>query len=319
MITFLGSLSELIEIMRSFYEAIGVLESNHSRITTAFACFLRIAAKARKIENAELRRFAQGCIGERAKLFSIPIMALATFLDPRYRFKFRVQRQPELFKLIGKIGRGCRYSLKSLHAPSQQFEEYTKGHAPFDLDVEEAKLLADPWHWWCGKKNTAPELATIALKLLSISPTTASCERTFSLMGWIYSKRRNKLTSERLSDMTKIIDFYDSSDQNKYKGKSDVAHKSLEECLEDEELDLTELLESVESERHMGEAQSMMYDEEILNEDNGVDNLLEKIIDIDAFSNDELGQAGNDVEPEIVEEEVGDEQFKTVLPFDDSP
>ncbi|PKC05754.1 hypothetical protein RhiirA5_360991, partial [Rhizophagus irregularis] len=44
----------------------------------------------------------------------------------------------------------------------------------------------------------------LALKILSITPHNAGCERVFSILGWFTNKRRTKLKVEKLEAMAKL-------------------------------------------------------------------------------------------------------------------
>ena len=49
------------------------------------------------------------------------------------------------------------------------------------------------------------------MTLFSICPNSASCERRFSICGWITNKRRLQLSVERLESMLKLITYYRSN------------------------------------------------------------------------------------------------------------
>lgn len=51
-------------------------------------------------------------------------------------------------------------------------------------------------------------LQSLALRLFSICPNSASCERGFSMCGWITNKRQLRLEVERLESITKLISYY---------------------------------------------------------------------------------------------------------------
>jgi hypothetical protein len=51
----------------------------------------------------------------------------------------------------------------------------------------------DPKRVWYLYKDTAPELSSVAIALLSIVPSEAAVERSFSMQDMVHSKRRNKL------------------------------------------------------------------------------------------------------------------------------
>ena len=60
-----------------------------------------------------------------------------------------------------------------------------------------------PWHpsdWW--KLARVPEeISKICRKILACSPSTGSLERLFSTFGWVHSKERNRLGTEKAGKM----------------------------------------------------------------------------------------------------------------------
>lgn len=68
---------------------------------------------------------------------------------------------------------------------------------------EDNVYLVTPLLWWRGLRGTCT-LAEVAVKILGAPVTSAATERTFSTFGWIHSKKRNRLTSERAAKLTYI-------------------------------------------------------------------------------------------------------------------
>ncbi|CAB4390706.1 unnamed protein product [Rhizophagus irregularis] len=46
------------------------------------------------------------------------------------------------------------------------------------------------------------------MKILSITPHNAGCERVFSIVGWMANKRRTRLNVEKLESMAKLHTYY---------------------------------------------------------------------------------------------------------------
>lgn len=63
------------------------------------------------------------------------------------------------------------------------------------------KYRVTPLLWWRGLRGTC-ELAVVAIKILGAPVTSAATERSFSTFGWIHSKKRNRLTSQRAAKLT---------------------------------------------------------------------------------------------------------------------
>ena len=51
-------------------------------------------------------------------------------------------------------------------------------------------------------------LIQLALKLFSVTPHAAGCERVWSNLGWLYGKRRNRLGLNKIENMYKLSSYY---------------------------------------------------------------------------------------------------------------
>ncbi|CAG8831284.1 30620_t:CDS:2, partial [Racocetra persica] len=63
-------------------------------------------------------------------------------------------------------------------------------------------------NWWESidlKKNE--DIKSLAIKLHSISPHNAACERVFSVLGWYFRKRRTRLSLDHLEIMAQMHSF----------------------------------------------------------------------------------------------------------------
>src|SRR6266540_3225176 len=61
-----------------------------------------------------------------------------------------------------------------------------------------------PYLWWNLIIDGRSSLSRLAKVIFSITPHSASCERLFSALGWIFGKRRTNLCTETLESMVKI-------------------------------------------------------------------------------------------------------------------
>jgi hypothetical protein len=75
-------------------------------------------------------------------------------------------------------------------------------NAPFSLNID------TPLSWWKTCILSPPYLQLLGIKLFSITPHTASCERIWSICGWMTGKRRTNLSIENLESLVKIHSYY---------------------------------------------------------------------------------------------------------------
>lgn len=60
-----------------------------------------------------------------------------------------------------------------------------------------------PTSWWNGICSST-QLSRVAANILNLPPTSAAVERSFSRHSWIHSGKRNRLTTERASQIVYI-------------------------------------------------------------------------------------------------------------------
>jgi hypothetical protein len=92
-----------------------------------------------------------------------------------------------------------------------QLLKYRNGDPPFNQPFLGSD---DIIKWWTSLEIQPPVLQEFALRLFSICPNSASCERGFSTCGWISSKRRLKLGVDKLESIVKLISYYRSNVSN---------------------------------------------------------------------------------------------------------
>ncbi|KAL0226793.1 hypothetical protein P9112_014117 [Eukaryota sp. TZLM1-RC] len=82
--------------------------------------------------------------------------------------------------------------------------------------------------WWQQFGYDAPELQKLALQVVSQFVSASAVERLWSLHDWIHSKRRNRLTEERVNKLIAVYDFLASCRQEE---DSEEDNKT-EDCIE---------------------------------------------------------------------------------------
>ena len=65
-----------------------------------------------------------------------------------------------------------------------------------------------PLKWWKTCQMDPPYLQYLAVKLFSVSLHAASCERIWSVCGWIYRTHYTRLLVENLDAIAQIHSYY---------------------------------------------------------------------------------------------------------------
>ncbi|CAJ0904228.1 10920_t:CDS:2 [Entrophospora sp. SA101] len=109
------------------------------------------------------------------------------------------------------IGKRLGFDLHESKILCEQLRKYKDHEEPFDLDI--VCCSEDPTSWWnlIDTDSQPDTLPTLARYLFSICPNSASCERGFSMLGWLFHKRRLNLNLQRLESMSKMIMYWKSN------------------------------------------------------------------------------------------------------------
>ena len=157
---------------------------------------------------------------------------------------------------------------KELHA---QLRAYFNNEKPYNASF--SSDYDTPYLWWNSIIDGHSSLSRLAKVLFSITPHSASCERLFSALGWLFGKRRINLGVETLESMAKIYLYSlnnSKKDLNYTDSKSENDIKQMINTIFEEE----EFLNEKEDDDDLNEPQQPQPEEtdEVLN--------IEEIIDL---------------------------------------
>lgn len=82
---------------------------------------------------------------------------------------------------------GGKNSANRLVAQLSAYKNYTK---PYEFEFVDDLHCAESW--WKMIEQKENWIQKLALKILSITPHNVGCERLFSVLGWMCSKRRKR-------------------------------------------------------------------------------------------------------------------------------
>lgn len=110
---------------------------------------------------------------------------------------------PEIAAHLKKYKHSKKQSAETLLA---QLGEFYLQAVPYNTPY--ASQINTPLSWWKMCIPSPPYLQLLAIKLFSIVPHAASCERIWSICGWMIGKRRTRLSVENVEAMSKIHSYY---------------------------------------------------------------------------------------------------------------
>ena len=108
--------------------------------------------------------------------------------------------------IAGNIWQTLGHKRQSCFELISQFRGYTLNDIPFNLPYLPGKDT--PLTWWQTCYSSEQHLQELAIRLFSITPNAASCERIWSSIGWFYGKRRTRLSTQTIESLSKIHRFY---------------------------------------------------------------------------------------------------------------
>ncbi|PKK56855.1 hypothetical protein RhiirC2_799164 [Rhizophagus irregularis] len=85
----------------------------------------------------------------------------------------------------------------------REFDDFRLAKYPFDLESYR-QFNDDIWRYWCYVSVSTNELGLVACRIFGICVNAASVERLWSCMGFLQTKRRNRLMSSKALQMSKL-------------------------------------------------------------------------------------------------------------------
>jgi hypothetical protein len=165
-----------------------------------------------------------------------------------------------------------------------QMKQYRCREKPFDIEIGDSET---PYMWWFSLEDNFPKggdyLVQLALKLFSVTPHAAGCERVWSHFGWIYGKRRTRLGLNKVENMYKLSAYYHANAKKElpYYGvnkSNEEIHQILIDAHLDPDDDLLEIMDDFDD-YYDNEKETTIGKEDALSIDN--------ILNLDAFVNRE--------------------------------
>ena len=223
---FFYDMQHLSEILLPIKNAILVVEATNSTLADAYINLIKIAATIQNLPTDEYKGFRNHCIekfNHRFEEFNDPIYQLAFFLHPAYRktlgfglFSDIAHYAGQLWQKMGKSKKSSENLITQMRLYKEQ-KKYINGRPnPYAASYTISGDMPDtPLTWWDTCEVKPNHLQRLAIKLFSITPSSAACERMFSSLGWIYGKRRTRLGVDQLEGLAKIYRFNLSSTSEK--------------------------------------------------------------------------------------------------------
>ncbi|CAG8717340.1 16993_t:CDS:2, partial [Cetraspora pellucida] len=207
---------DLSKVLKPIKETIICLESKTSNLADCYLGYLRLAIAIKNIFQDHHLMFYRKCVSifnERFHMFDYDEYLLAYYLHPQYHGAGI--KQSQFARIAGIAGRLWTRMAKSnakksdLEILKAQLHQYACNEKPYNGSY--VSTIDSPIRWWKttgdGTKTKPGALFFLAIKLFSVHPHAASCERVWSCCGWFLGDRHNNLGTKNLESIVKISSY----------------------------------------------------------------------------------------------------------------
>ena len=175
--------------------ALNKLQKDVARLYEIVLCFGWIIKIFSSHENEEFGNCMVARLESRWEKWEQPLLLLSIILHPKYRIsKFKSSAQKVSYAYFGQwlIYYYQAWFNEMPKSILREYLSYQRENFPFNSEtyIQFNENIID---FWESAKGLAPELTRLALQLFGICINAASVERLWSNMGFLHSKRRNRL------------------------------------------------------------------------------------------------------------------------------
>lgn len=198
------SINSLVNMLEPICDGLTVIESDSATLSDVPRIFLCIKESLDTLVltplQTEEEEEVKNIIETRRMMFCQPIHYAAYILDPRY---FHDNLDENDFRSGVDFISSFPVSESTTNVLAE-FAKYTAHDSVYSNNsVWEAAKLLSPAVWWKGFfKNQS--LCSVALRLFNIPPSSAACERIFSVFSNTHTLTRNRLDNERVSKLVSV-------------------------------------------------------------------------------------------------------------------
>lgn len=174
------------------------MQSNSATLSDAMSCWINL------LQNLPDEIQKDAYFLKQLDLGATPLAACAYILDPRYRGKDlpSVYKNKGLKFLEQQHPFYVAYALSLLNGDVNYFYESA-------LNEEVIKKMA-PKNWWntACKDTVDAKFIGLVEKIFTFPASTGGIERSFSTLGSIMTKQRNRLSIEKASKLCTVVNHY---------------------------------------------------------------------------------------------------------------
>ncbi|XP_026392735.1 uncharacterized protein LOC113288024 [Papaver somniferum] len=134
-----------------------------------------------------------------------PLHAAGYFLNPRYHCSPDFHANFDIKKVFYDVVKRMCSSAKERINIDKQVELFTNAGGMFGhVMAKDTRDKKHPALWWNSYGYSAPELQRVAVRVLSSTCSATGCERNWSEFEQVHTKRRNRLSQQRLNALVYV-------------------------------------------------------------------------------------------------------------------
>lgn len=201
----LKAATTLVEVLNPVVKLLRITDTKAgSSLGKVYACMLQLDKYFREPisglddvdENSDFRPRLHDIFMARWEYFHVPIMTAAYRFEPEYcRRKFSREEQADVRAIFTKMATR-EHTLPDVLSDYAEYEDaLSMGTDMLNNDVAfsvKAKQMA-PYRWAKTYLAKWPHLMFVAVRVLALACSATGCEDSWSVEGWIHSKKRNRL------------------------------------------------------------------------------------------------------------------------------
>ena len=223
---FFIQLKQLCQLLVPFTLVIHAVQSDEATLADVMRYWYYLARCMDKLRSnltdADFKAHCMAAFNWRVQDMHNPLAQLGLFLHPWYRGV--TAKNDASFKSIkltaGQVWQSNGKSLKEVEALLAELNQYRMGARPFLGTMSDGSLnsLQDFWNgiqFTAASGGSPLQLPALAVYIHDIKPHAADPEKTFSLMGFFHSDRRNSLLSSTTTALTAIKMHYGQKGKRK--------------------------------------------------------------------------------------------------------
>jgi len=193
--TFWNQITNISQILDPYCKLLNVLQRDKARLFQVVHSMGYLVQFWLNYSDPALASKMIDRLEKRWKEWEQPLLLLSYLLHPEYRME---QFNNSVSNIdYSEFGKWLMYYYRAWSGKEpkcilSEFNDFRLAKYPFDLNSYR-QFNNDIWSYWCFTSVSTNELGFVACRIFGICVNAASVERLWSCMGFLQSKRRNRL------------------------------------------------------------------------------------------------------------------------------